>query len=125
MPSSDNLKAQFSILHDPNLEKINGSIYSTLLVTCPVTSVKLHIANYFLLTANPINEISSTIIGLAVSKSNLNLQFNTCNWTGDQQCNVLSCTVPCQATHLGGSTLRPRLKGIFILCSVMKVFPPP
>jgi len=42
--------------------------YSTLLVTCPVTSDKLQIANYFLLTANPINEISSTIIGLAVSK---------------------------------------------------------
>jgi len=42
--------------------------YSTLLVTCPVTSVKLQIANYFLLTANLINEILSTIIGLAVSK---------------------------------------------------------
>jgi len=33
-----------------------------------VTSVKLQIANYFLLTDIPINEISSTIIGLAVSK---------------------------------------------------------
>jgi len=42
--------------------------YSTSLVTCPVTSDKLQIANYFLLTANPINEISSAIIGLAVSK---------------------------------------------------------
>jgi len=42
--------------------------YSTFLVTCPVTSDKTPIANYFLLTANPINEISSTIIGLAVSK---------------------------------------------------------
>ena len=49
--------------------------YSTLLVTCPVTtSVNLQIANYFLLTANPIMllEISYIkLIGLAVSKSNL------------------------------------------------------
>jgi len=37
-------------------------------VTSAVASVKLQIANYFLLTANPINEISSTITGLAVSK---------------------------------------------------------
>jgi len=44
------------------------SVYSTLLFTCPVASVKLQIANYFLLTANPINEISSTIIELVVSQ---------------------------------------------------------
>ena len=30
------------------------SSYRTLLVTCPVASGKLQIANYFLLTANPI-----------------------------------------------------------------------
>jgi len=54
-----------------------SSSYSTFLVTCPVISVKLQIANYFLLTANPINEISSTIIGLAVSKK----LFAICNLT--------------------------------------------
>jgi len=42
--------------------------YSTLLVTCPVTSVKLQIANYFLLTANPIMVLEISLIGLAVSK---------------------------------------------------------
>jgi len=42
--------------------------YSTLLVTCAVTSVKLQIANYFLLTANPIMVLEISLIGLAVSK---------------------------------------------------------
>jgi len=42
--------------------------YSTLLVTCPVTSVKLQIANYLLLTANPIMVLEISLIGLAVSK---------------------------------------------------------
>jgi len=42
-------------------------MYSTLLVTCPVTSVKLQIANYFLLTANPIMVLEISLIGLAVS----------------------------------------------------------
>ena len=38
--------------------------YSKNVGTCSVTSVKLQIANYFWLTANPIiHEISSTIIG--------------------------------------------------------------
>ena len=42
----------------------------------PVKSVKLQIVNYFWLTANPvIHEISSTIIGLAVTQSNLLLNF--------------------------------------------------
>jgi len=39
-----------------------------LLVTCPVTSVKLQIANYFWLTANPIMVLEISLIGLAVSQ---------------------------------------------------------
>jgi len=39
-----------------------------LLVTCPVTSVKLQIANYFWLTANPIMVLEISLTGLAVSK---------------------------------------------------------
>jgi len=71
--------------------KVSQVWYSTLLVTCPVTSVKLQIANYFLLTANP-NEISSTIIGFSSQQQVIcNLQFNTCNWTRDQQCTVHVC----------------------------------
>jgi len=38
-----------------------------------------------------IHEISSTIIGLAVMKQTkviCYLQFNTCNWIGDQQSTV-------------------------------------
>jgi len=70
-----------------------SEVYSRLLVTCRVTSVKLQIANYFWLTANPIiREISSTIIGLAVMKQPkviCYLQFHTCSWTGDQQSTVL------------------------------------
>ena len=50
-------------------------IYSTLLVTCPVT---LQIANYFLLTANPVVVLEISLIGLEVI---CYLQFNTCNWT--------------------------------------------
>ena len=46
--------------------------YSRLLVTCPVTSVtlvsKLQIANYFLLTANPVKVLKISIIGFTVSK---------------------------------------------------------
>ena len=49
-------------------------IYSTLLVTCPVT---LQIANYFLLTANPVVVLEISLIGLEVI---CYLQFNTCNW---------------------------------------------
>jgi len=48
----------------------------------------LQIANYFLLTANPNNEISSTIIKLAVSQK----QFAICNLTlltGQVTSNVL------------------------------------
>jgi len=51
--------------------------------------VKLQIANYFWLTANPIihdlkyhNRISSQ------PKVICYLQFHTCNWTGDQQSTV-------------------------------------
>jgi len=44
-----------------------NNYYSTLLVTCSVTSVKLQIANYFLLTANPIMVLEISLIGLAVS----------------------------------------------------------
>ena len=64
-------------------------MYSTLLVTCPVTSVKLQIANYFLLTANPIvhdlkyhNRISSQ------PKVSCYLHLYISNWTGDQQSTV-------------------------------------
>ena len=44
------------------------TVYSTLLVTCPVTSVILQIANYFWLTANPVMVLEISLIGLAVSK---------------------------------------------------------
>ena len=62
------LDSNFASLNPSEYAYTDSCKYSSLLVTCPVTSVKLQIANYFLLTANPINEISSTIIGLAVSK---------------------------------------------------------
>jgi len=44
---------------------------------------------------------------------------------------TLYSIVPCQAPHLGGSTLSPRPKFIHVAivllipCSIMKVFPPP
>ena len=62
-----------------------GKNYSRLLVTCPVTSVKLQIANYFWLTANPITVCHPKVICY--------LQFHTCNWTGDQQSTVLHDTI--------------------------------
>ena len=68
--------------------------YSRLLVTCPVTSVtlvsKLQIANYFLLTANPVMVLE--IVGLAVS---------TCNWTGDQQSIVVAFIHDCTLVPSG------------------------
>jgi len=54
-------------------------------------SYKCEIANSKIwLTANPvIHEIPSTTIGLAVSQKLIcYLQFNTCNWTGDQKSTV-------------------------------------
>jgi len=71
-----------------------------LLVTCPVTSVKLQIANYFLLTANPINEISSTITGLAVSQN----EFAICNLTlvtGQVTSNLLYLCIYCYQNGSG------------------------
>jgi len=72
-----------------------------LLVTCPVASVKLQIANYFWLTANPItlleimyNRISSQ------QKVICYLQFNTCNWTGDQQSTVFYSQIHFLTSHL-------------------------
>jgi len=75
-------------------------VYSRLLVTCQVTSVKLQIANYFWLTANPIiHEYSSTISyrisSHEAAKVICYLQFHTCNWTGDQQ-----STVPPSQRHV-------------------------
>jgi len=49
-------------------ELVYANMYSTLLVTCPVASVKLQIANYLLLTANLIMVLEISLIGLAVSK---------------------------------------------------------
>jgi len=54
----------------------------------------VQIANYILLTANPIMVLEISLIGLAVSEKNVicYLQFNTCTWTEDQQCTLVVMT---------------------------------